>query len=163
MRPAALEAPADWASLRSPENYTGYGRTENFASPGGAVPGKPHVYTVPARLGLNEWALSGDWRMSQASVALAEPGGIISCRFHARDLHLVMGPVTRPGPVRCRVRLDGQPPGASHGIDVDDGGEVTVTGQRLYQLVRQPGPIADRLFEIEFEDAGIEAFVFTFG
>ena len=91
-----LEAPADWASLRSPENYTGYERTEGFASPGGAVPGKPHVYTVPERLGLNQWALAGDWTMEEEATTLNTANGQIACHFHARDLNLVMGPAA-PG------------------------------------------------------------------
>ena len=158
-----LEAPADWASLRSPENYTGYERTEGFASPGGAVPGKPHVYTVPARLGLNQWALSGDWTMEEEATTLNAAGGQIACRFHARDLNLVMGPAAPEAPVRCRVFIDGQPPGEAHGIDVDGAGHGTVTQQRVYQLIRQPGPIADRTFEITFLDPGAQAYCFTFG
>jgi Thioredoxin like C-terminal domain len=161
--PRGVELAADWANLRSPENYVGNERTQGFASPGGPVLDEGHTYTAPPSLRRNEWALSGDWRMTQVSVVSAEPGGAISCRFHARDLHLVMGPVLLPASVRCRVLLDGRPPGEAHGIDVDDDGGLTVTGQRLYQLVRQRGPIVDRLFEIEFLDAGIEAFVFTFG
>jgi hypothetical protein len=149
--------------LRSPENYIGYQRTEGFASPGGPIPDECHVYTAPSSLGLNEWALSGDWLLSTVSAALVVAGGAISCRFHARDLHMVMGPLTREAPVRFRVRLNDQPPGAAHGLDVDEDGNGTVIGQRLYQLVRQPGPIVDRGFEIEFIDAGVEAFVFTFG
>src|SRR5580658_4063511 len=100
-----VEAPADWAVLRSPENYTGYGRTENFASPGGAVPGQPHAYTAPAELRLNHWALSGDWTMEEHAAALNTAGGRIACRFHARDLHLVMGPTLRGTSVRFRVLL----------------------------------------------------------
>jgi thiol-disulfide isomerase/thioredoxin len=105
-----LEAPAEWASLRSPENYTGYGRTENFASPGGAVPGKPHLYTIPARLGLNQWALSGDWTIEDEAATLNATNGQIACRFRGRDLNLVMGPAAPETPVRCRVLIDGQPP-----------------------------------------------------
>jgi Thioredoxin like C-terminal domain/Redoxin len=158
-----LEAPADWASLRSPENYTGYGRAENFASPGGAVPGNPHVYTVPARLGLNEWALSGDWTMKDEATTLNAANGQIAFRFHARDLNLVMGPPAPGSSVRFRVRLDGRPPGQAHGTDVDGDGNGTLTQQRVHQLVRQPGPIADRTFEITFSDPGAQAYAFTFG
>jgi hypothetical protein len=157
------EAPADWATLRSPENYTGYERTEHFASPGGAVPGKRHVYTAPAELRLNHWALSGDWTMEEQAAALNEAGGQIVCRFHARDLHLVMGPAVPGTSVRFRMLIDGQPPGAAHGIDVDDQGKGTVAEQRLHQLIRQPGPVADRTFEITFLDPGVEAYAFTFG
>ena len=157
------EAAADWGSLKSPENYVGYERTENFASPGGAVLDKRRVYAAPARLRLNQWALSGDWTMEKQATVLNKANGRIAYRFHARDLHLVMGPAARGTSVRFRVLIDGQPPGAAHGIDVDDQGNGTVTEQRLYQLIRQPKPIADRQFEIEFLDPGVEAFAFTFG
>ena len=157
------EAAADWGSLKSPENYVGYERTENFASPGGAVLDKRRVYAAPARLRRNHWALSGDWTVEKQATVLNKANGRIAYRFHARDLHLVMGPAARGTSVRFRVLIDGQPPGAAHGIDVDDQGNGTVTEQRLYQLIRQPKPIADRQFEIEFLDSGVEAFAFTFG
>jgi thiol-disulfide isomerase/thioredoxin len=157
------EAAADWSSLRSPENYLGYERTERFASPGGAVSDKAHVYAAAAGLRLNHWALSGDWTMKKGTAALNNSGGRIAYRFHARDLHMVMGPAARGTSVRFRVLIDGQPPGTSHGIDVDDQGIGTVAEQRLYQLIRQEKPIADRLFEIEFLDPGVEAYAFTFG
>ena len=157
------EAPADWATLRSPENYTGYERTENFASPGGAVPGRRHPYQAPAQLRLNHWALSGDWSMEEQAVTLNEAGGQIAYRFHARDLHLVMGPAAPGASVRVRVLIDGQPPGAAHGADVDEQGSGTVTEQRLHQLIRQPGPITDRTIEITFLDPGVQAYAFTFG
>ena len=157
------EAAADWGGLKSPENYVGYERTENFASPGGAVLDKGRVYAAPAKLKLNHWALSGDWTVEKGLTVLNKPNGRIAYRFHARDLHLVMGPETRGASVRFRVRIDGQPPGAAHGIDVDGQGNGTVTEQRLYQLIRQPKPIADRQFEIEFLDSGVQAFAFTFG
>jgi thiol-disulfide isomerase/thioredoxin len=157
------EAAADWGSLKSPENYVGYERTENFASPGSAVLDKRGVYAVPARLRLNHWALSGDWTVGKQATVLNKANGRIAYRFHARDLHLVMGPAARGTSVRFRVLIDGKPPGAAHGIDVDDKGNGTVTEQRLYQLIRQPKPIADRQFEIEFLDSGVEAFAFTFG
>jgi len=157
------EAPADWANLRSPENYTGYERTENFASPGGARPGQPHLYTVPAELRLNQWALAGDWTMGEQATTLNAPGGQIACRFHARDLNLVTGPPAAEAPVRFRVLIDGQPPGAAHGADVDDQGGGTASQQRMYQLIRQPGAITDRTFEITFSAPGAAAFSFTFG
>ena len=157
------EVAADWDSLRSPENYVGYERTENFASPGGAVSDKPHVYAVPKRLALNQWALAGDWTVGKQATALNQANGRIAYGFHARDLHIVMGPAERGKSVRFRVLIDGQAPGTSHGLDVDDQGNGTVSEQRLYQLIRQPKPIADRLFQIEFLDAGVEAFSFTFG
>jgi thiol-disulfide isomerase/thioredoxin len=157
------EAPADWAALRSPENYTGYERTENFASPGGAVLGKRHAYPAPAELGLNHWALSGDWTMEGQAVTLNEAGGQIVYRFHARDLHLVMGPAQHGTSVRFRVLVDGEAPGAAHGADADEQGHGTVTEQRLHQLIRQPGPITDRTFDITFLDPEVQAFAFTFG
>ena len=158
-----IEAAADWDSLKSPENYVGYGRTENFASPGGAARDERRVYAAPAQLGLNQWALSGEWTVGRGAVALNKAGGRIAYGFHARDLHLVMGPSARGTSVRFRVALDGQPATAAHGVDVDDRGNGTLTEQRLYQLIRQPKPVNDRRFEIEFLDAGAEAFAFTFG
>jgi hypothetical protein len=158
-----VEAPADWDTLRSPENYTGYERTENFSSPGGAVPGQGHVYTAPVEMRLNHWALSGDWTMEDQAATLNEAGGQISYGFHARDLNLVMGPPTPGTSVRFRVLLDGQPPGAAHGTDADDQGYGTLAEQRLHQLIRQPGPITTRTFEITFLDPGAQAFAFTFG
>ncbi len=157
------EAAADWGDLRSPENYVGYERTENFSSPDGAVVDKPRVYSAPARFSLNHWALAGEWTVGRGATVLHVANGRIAYRFHARDLHLVMGPAARGASVRFRVLIDGQAPGAAHGSDVDDQGNGTVTQQRLYQLIRQPKPIADRQFEIEFLDAGVEAFAFTFG
>ena len=158
-----VEVAADWDSLKSPENYVGYGRTENFASPGGAAPDIRRAYAAPSQLGLNQWAISGDWTVRKEVIVLHKAGGRIACRFHARDLHLVMGPPARGTSVRFRVALDGQPPRAAHGIDVDEQGAGAVTGQRLYQLIRQPKPVTDRRFEIEFLDPGAEAFAFTFG
>lgn len=157
------EAAADWGSLKSSENYLGYGRTENFASPGGAGSGKRRVYVAPSQLKLNHWAISGDWTVEKQAARLNKANGQIAYRFHARDLHLVMGPAARGTSVRFRVLIDGRPPGPAHGIDVDDQGYGTLAEQRMYQLIRQPKPIADRLFEIEFLDSGVEAFAFTFG
>ena len=161
----ATEAAADWGSLKSPENYVGFERSENFASPGGTVPDTRRVYTAPApaRLGLNHWALAGEWTVGKQATVLHRANGRILYRFHARDLHLVMGPAASGTSVRFRVSIDGRPPGAAHGVDVDDQGNGTVTEQRMYQLIRQPGAIADRLFEIEFLDPGVETFAFTFG
>jgi thiol-disulfide isomerase/thioredoxin len=158
-----VEAAADWDSLWSPENYLGYGRTENFASSNGAVLDTPHGYAAPARLGLNHWALSGDWTVNRQAIVLDQAEGRIRYRFHARDLHLVMAPAGPGSPVRFRVYLDEQPPGAAHGADVDEQGNGTLTDPRLYQLIRQPGPITDRTFEITFLDPGVQAYAFTFG
>jgi thiol-disulfide isomerase/thioredoxin len=157
------EAAADWASLKSPETYLRHRRIERFASPGGAVLQKRHAYAAPARLALNEWALAGAWTLGDDAAVLDEASGRIVYRFHARDLHLIMGPAARGTSARFRVLIDGRPPGAAHGTDVDEQGNGTVTEQRMYQLVRQPAPIADRQFEIEFLDPGVEAFAFTFG
>ncbi len=157
------EVAADWENLRSPESYLGRDQAMGFVSPGGAVVGRSHSYDVPRMLTLNLWALGGDWTVSAGAVALDKPNGRIVYRFHARDLHLVMGPTARGSSVRFRVLLDGQPPANAHGTDVDEQGFGTVTEPRLYQLIRQSGPIADRLFEIEFLDPGVEAYVFTFG
>jgi hypothetical protein len=163
LQPDGVEAAADWAGLGSPETYLGYERAVGFASPGGVVPDERHPYSPPAELRRNQWALSGAWRIGPVPVLLNEPGGSISYQFHARDLHLVMGPPAGSPPARFRVRLDGKPPGRAHGVDVDESGNGTADYQRMYQLIRQPPPIGDRLFEIEFLDAGVEAFVFTFG
>jgi thiol-disulfide isomerase/thioredoxin len=161
--PVGVEDPADWDDLRTPENYTGYERAENLASPGGAVPGKPHVYAAPAELRINHWALSGDWTMGEQATTLNTADGRIACRFHARDLHLVMGQAASGSSLPFRVLLDGQPPGASHGADLDSQGNGMLTQPRLYQLIRQPGPITDRTFEITFLDPGAQAYAFTFG
>jgi thiol-disulfide isomerase/thioredoxin len=157
------EVAADWENLRSPENYLGRDRTQGFASPGSPLVGKSRNYVAPRSLTLNHWALSGDWTVNSGAIALDKAGGRIAYRFHARDLHLVMGPSSRGSSVRFRVLLDGRPPGTAHGIDVDEQGYGSVTEQRLYQIIRQPKPIADRLFEIEFLGPGVEAYVFTFG
>jgi thiol-disulfide isomerase/thioredoxin len=160
--PRGIEAAADWRNLRSPENYLGYARTENFAS-AGAAPDKPRRYDVPERLRLNEWGLSGDWTIKPETAVLNAANGRVAYRFHARDLHLVMGPAAPGTPVRFRVLIDGQPPGAARGLDVDEQGYGILAEQRLHQLIRQPKPIVDRQFEIEFLGPGVEVFAFTFG
>ena len=157
------EVAADWENLRSGENYLGRDKAEGFSSPGGALLGKSRTYAAPAALQLNQWALTGDWTVSAGTAALDKAKGSVVYRFHARDAHLVMGASAPGSPVRFRVLLDGRPPGNAHGTDIDEQGYGTVTEQRLYQLIRQPGPVADRLFEIEFLDPGVEAYAFTFG
>jgi thiol-disulfide isomerase/thioredoxin len=157
------EVAADWEDLKSQENYVGNERTENFASARGAKPDKPHTYACPAKLKLNHWALAGDWTVEKQAILLNEANGRITYQFHARDLHLVMGPAVQGGSKRYRVRIDGQAPGAAHGTDVDEQGAGVLTEPRMYQLIRQSKPIADRQFEIEFLDPGIEAYSFTFG
>jgi thiol-disulfide isomerase/thioredoxin len=158
-----LEAPADWNDLRSPENYLGYARTVYFASPGGVALDARHIYELPKELMLNEWALAGGWTVGLSATASNTPNAKIAYRFHARDLHLVMSTPVSGTPVRFRVTIDGEAPGSAHGVDVDEQGNGVVTQPRLYQLIRQAGPIDDRHFEIEFLDAGVEAHVFTFG
>jgi hypothetical protein len=158
-----IEAAPDWDNLKTAETYVGYERTENFASSGGIAPDERCVYAAPARLRLNEWALSGDWTIRRQATILNRPNGRIACCFHGRDLHLVLGPAQRGSSVRFRVLIDGQPPGGSRGLDVDEQGYGMVADQRLYQLIRQPKPIVDRQFAIELLDAGAEAYAFTFG
>jgi len=157
------EAAADWAELGSGENYVGYERTENFASRGGIKDDKAHIYAFTDRLSRNQWALSGNWTVGREAIVLNERNGRIAYRFHARDLHLVMGPAASGTIIRFRVLIDGQAPHAAHGVDVDDQGNGTVTEVRMYQLLRQATPIVDRQFEIEFLDPGVAAYSFTFG
>jgi thiol-disulfide isomerase/thioredoxin len=158
-----FEAAADWANVKSPETYVGYDRAQNFASRQAAAPDRRRSYAAPSRLALNQWALAGEWTVGPKATTLGQAPGQLAYRFHARDVHLVMGPSRSGSPVRFRVTVDGQPPGAAHGLDVDEGGNGLVAEQRLYQLVRQPKPIVDRTVALEFLDAGVEAFSFTFG
>ena len=147
-------APADWETLGSPETYVGYARAEGFASPGGLVTDRSHVYVAPRELDLNQWSLSGDWTVGGQPTELNESGGQIQHRFHARDVNLVMGAQAGAGSVRFRMRIDGGPPGSASGLDVDEEGNGTVAEERLYQLVRQPGSDSDRIFEITFLHSG---------
>jgi len=156
------EAEADWANLKTPETYTGYARTERFGSPGGIVRAERHVYTAPSRLRGNQWALVGDWTVMDEAARSNTGSGRMRYRFHARDVHLVMGSAM-DGPVRIRVTIDGKPPGAAHGTDIDADGAGIVSEYRMYQLIRQPAPIEDREIEILFYDRGAELFAFTFG
>jgi cytochrome c biogenesis protein CcdA/thiol-disulfide isomerase/thioredoxin len=156
------EAASDEPDVKSPETYIGYTRAENFASPGGAVSDATHDYSL-ADLELNHWGLAGDWKVGGEYATLAKKDGAISFRFHARDLHLVLGPGADGAPVRFRVTVDGAAPGESHGADVNADGEGVVTENRLYQLVRQTGPIVDRTFTIQFLDPDVQAYAFTFG
>jgi cytochrome c biogenesis protein CcdA/thiol-disulfide isomerase/thioredoxin len=158
-----VQAAADNADLQSPETYVGYQRAENFASPGGAAQDKVHTYTAPSQPAVNEWGLAGAWNVGAEQASLAAANGRIVYRFHARDLHLVLGPGTDGKPVRFRVSVDGAAPGAAHGADTTADGSGTVTEQRLYQLVRQTGGVADHTFSIEFLDPGVQAYAFTFG
>jgi cytochrome c biogenesis protein CcdA/thiol-disulfide isomerase/thioredoxin len=159
---SGAEAAADNQDDRSPETYIGYDRAENFISPGGVVQGAGHVYTAGSPT-LNQWGLTGDWTVAGDRATLDAPGGGIVFRFHARDLHLVMGPAPDGKAIPFRVTIDGAAPGDNHGADVDAQGQGVVTGQRLYQLVRQAGAITDHTFEIQFSDPGVQAYSFTFG
>jgi thiol-disulfide isomerase/thioredoxin len=160
---AGAEAPADWKSLRSPETYVGHARAESFASPGGALLDRAQVYASPSSLRLNTWALTGYWTVKSEFAVSHKTNGRIAYRFHARDVHVVLGPGARGKPIRFRVTIDGQLPGASHGLDVDADGAGTIVEPRMYQLIRQQQPIADRLVEIEFLDPGAQVCDFTFG
>jgi cytochrome c biogenesis protein CcdA/thiol-disulfide isomerase/thioredoxin len=159
---SGAEAAADMKDVQSPETYIGYDRAENFVSPGGSVHDFSHVY-LTGMPRLNEWGLAGKWTIGGEHAVLDQKDGSIVYRFHARDLHLVLGPGPDGKPVRFRVAIDGAPPGTSHGTDVDADGQGVVTGQRLYQLVRQSGVITDHTFEIRFLDPGVKAYAFTFG
>jgi thiol-disulfide isomerase/thioredoxin len=154
-----FEAQADWANLQSPETYLGYGQAQNFA--GDAAFDEPHEFVVPEPLNLNEWALSGDWTVESGASVLNGADGRIAFRFHGRDVNLVLR--SRGGSVPFRVVVDGERPGDAHGLDVDEEGQGTLVQPRLYQLVRERGPITDRTFEITFLDPGAEAYCFTFG
>jgi thiol-disulfide isomerase/thioredoxin len=163
LAPDGFEAQADWTNLRSPETYLGYAQGQNFASPGGPKIRRTATYELPTMLMLNQWALEGDWTIGSGATVLDADGGRLAFRFHARDVHLVVGPPDRGTPVPFRVLVDGGPPGEAHGLDTDEDGNGTVSQQRLYQLIRERGSIADRTFEITFSAAGAEVYVFTFG
>ena len=156
------EAAPDNADVRSPETYVGYHRAEHFASTHAIAQDAKRDYSPRPRLSLNQWALSGSWKVGAESAVLQTAPGKIVFRFHARDLHLVLGTTEDGRPVRFRVKLDGTAPGDDHGVDTDNS-SGTVQGHRLYQLIRQKGPVEDRTFEIEFLDPGVQAFAFTFG
>ncbi|WP_337997225.1 cytochrome c biogenesis protein DipZ [Oleispirillum naphthae] len=158
-----LAMPADFADVKTPETYVGYARVAGFASPEGLSRDAAQTYTLPSTFALNQWALAGGWTMAAEDARLNAANGRIALRFHARDLHLVLGPAADGKPVRFRVLLDGAPPGPAAGMDADAQGFGQVTENRLYQLIRQPGGIADRDFSIEFLDSGVQAFAFTFG
>ena len=151
------------SDVESPETYIGYDRGDSFLSPGGFKQDVAHVYSIPKHLELNQWGLAGNWTDHAQVATLDSARGKIVFRFHARDVHLVLGPPPGGKPVRFQVKIDGQAPGASHGVDTDAQGEGKITDQRLYQLIRQKDPIEDHTFEIEFLDPGAQAFAFTFG
>jgi cytochrome c biogenesis protein CcdA/thiol-disulfide isomerase/thioredoxin len=155
-------AAADMKDVRSPETYIGFERAVHFVSPGGAVHDQPHLYETgtPA---LNHWGLSGTWTISGEKAVLDDKDGALTYRFHARDLHLVMGPGEANAKIRFTVTIDGKTPGSDHGADIDEAGNGVITGQRLYQLIRQTGSIVDHDFTIRFQDPGAELYAFTFG
>lgn len=157
------QAAADTRDVESPETYIGYERAENFSSPGGFKRDVEKSYAEPKHLSLNDWGMAGDWIDHEQVAVLGSTGGKIVFRFHARDLHLVLGPSADGKPVRFRMMIDGQAPGENHGVDTDVQGNGVVNAFRLYQLVRQKGAISDHTFTIEFEDAGVQAYSFTFG
>jgi cytochrome c biogenesis protein CcdA/thiol-disulfide isomerase/thioredoxin len=159
---SGAEAASAKGDVGSPETYVGYDRIDHFVSPGGVVQDASHVYAAGMPQ-LNDWSLTGNWTIGGERAQLNEKDGSIVYRFHARDLHLVLGPASDGNPVRFTVTIDGKPPGAAHGVDVDSEGHGVVTAQRLYQLIRDPGAVADHTFEIRFLDPGAQAYAFTFG
>ena len=158
---AGATAPAA-TTATSPETYVGYARQQNLVSPQAVQRDVAARYNMPRELNANQWALSGDWRVSAESAAAQASGAAIRYRFQGRDLHLVLGAPDNK-PVRFKVTLDGKAPGADHGADIDAQGYGSIHGQRLYQLIRQSGATGVHTFRIEFMDAGAEAFAFTFG
>jgi thiol-disulfide isomerase/thioredoxin len=163
VRASGAQAAPNMRDVKSPETYVGYEREENYASPERIRKNQSASYSAPVRPTINQWGLAGAWNVRGESAALVSPPGRIVFRFHARDLHLVLGPGSDGKPIRFRVRLDGAPPLEDRGTDVDAEGSGTVTAYRLYQLIRQKGIVEDRTFEIEFLDPGVQAFAFTFG
>ena len=157
-----VEAEADWPHLRTPETYLGYGRGERFASPDGAEPNEVRTYELPERLRSNDWALAGAWTIGRENVVLDQAGGSIAFRFDARDAHLVLSAGAQE-PIPFRVLVDGEPPGPSHGVDVDEDGNGVLRDGRLYQLVREHDKVRERTLEITFLEPGAEAYAFTFG
>ena len=159
---SGAQAAADTSDVKSPETYVGYDRGNHFVSPGGVVADKDHAYAA-GEPQLNEWSLTGNWTVGPERAQLDDKDGSIVYRFHARDLHLVLGPSAEGSQIRFRVTIDGKAPGDAHGMDTDAEGNGVVTTQRLYQLVRAPGTVADHTFEIRFLDPGVQAYAFTFG
>jgi thiol-disulfide isomerase/thioredoxin len=149
--------------VQSPETYMGYARADAFASPERVAKDAPKIYTLPVRPTLNHWGLGGSWNIGAESALLQEAHGEIAFRFHSRDLHIVLAPPKDGKPVRFKVRLDGGVPGEHHGVDSDADGTGEIRQPRMYQLIRQKGPIRDRTFEVEFLDPGVHGFSFTFG
>ena len=162
-RGKGIQAAADEGDLGSPETYVGYEQARNCDSPGGIMEDVSKAYSTPSTLPLNQWSLAGIWTVGSEFASPQGAFGSIAYHFHARDLHLVMAPSADGHPIRFRIRIDGVPPGAEHGLDVDSNGWGSVREARLYQLIRQSGPVVDRSFEIEFFDASVRVYDFTFG
>ena len=163
MSAGGTQAAPDSQDQDSPETYIGYARARGFVSPGPVAENKTGHCRLPARLNLNQWGLTGSWNIGSENATLADASGQIVFRFHARDLHLVLGSGMDGKPVRFEVTIDGAPPGRNHGVDTDAQGRGVVTGHRLYQLIRQQDEVKDRTFEIKLLDPGAQAFAFTFG
>jgi thiol-disulfide isomerase/thioredoxin len=163
LKPDGAEAAADWANVRSPENYVGYGQTQGFGSPGGAVNDESTLYAAPGNLLLNQWALTGEWSIQKDKVLLTGKQGRLIYKFHARDLNLIIGPAVKGKTIKFRVTIDGNIPGTAHGLDIDENGNGSLTEPRMYQLIRQPGAVIDREFQIEFLSPKAEVYDFTFG
>ena len=159
---SGVETPADWDHLNSPETYLGFDRQDRSASPENEVQEGQGEYRLPEKLRLNQWALSGNWTIEAEKVVLHEGGGSIAMQFHARDAHLVLSSKS-PEPIAFRVTIDGEPPGTSRGVDIDEEGNGELGDGRMYQLVRQAGVIVDRTVEVTFSERNSEAYVFTFG
>jgi len=159
---SGAEAASNKSDVDSPETYIGYNRGDHFVSPGGMVQDESHAYAA-GEPQLNEWSLVGKWTIGEERAQLDEKDGSIVYRFHARDLHLVLGPSVEGSKIRFRITIDGKALGEAHGMDADAEGNGVVTTQRLYQLIRAPEPIADHTFEIRFLDPGVQAYAFTFG
>jgi hypothetical protein len=157
-----VEAEADWDNLRTPETYLGSARSERFAEANGAARGEHGSYELPERLRSNHWGLAGEWTIGREKIVLDQAGGTIAFRFHARDAHLVLAPGAH-GPIPFRVLLDGEAPGPSHGVDIDEEGNGLLQDGRMYQLVRQHDGVHERTLEITFLEPGVEAYAFTFG
>jgi thiol-disulfide isomerase/thioredoxin len=157
-----VEAEADWDNQRTPETYLGYSRSQHFASPDGVAPDERRAYEFPELLRVNHWALAGEWTVGPEKVVLDQAGGSIAFRFHARDAHLVLSSAARD-PIPFRVLLDGEAPGPSHGVDVDEDGNGVLQEARMYQLVREHDAVRQRTLEITFLEPGAEAYAFTFG
>ena len=162
-RGVGAQAAPDFQNLRSPETYIGYAQAMNVASTGGLRRDETRLYSAPSNLALNSWGLAGEWRASHEFATLIGGTGSVVYRFHARDLHMVLAPTVPGQSIRFRITVDGLPPGANHGADVEPGGAGHIDAPRMYQLVRQRQTIADRTFQIEFLDPGVRAYAFTFG